>query len=226
MRLSGQKDLMLGAKYYETSPEFLRDDDGESISSLNCAFGQTTGLFWVWKNAPEEYLGAHTYRLFWDEERINLLNIKKNTLIVPEKIDIHDALAGTSDKHSYNLHSHYVWCHGELGLALLYGLCHMRDTAITTEMIEQLKYQQEIIPFNMFVAHRDVFDMVCNKLFGILFDYYNMYHNLIPAIEEQYGQKRVLDFLSERILHIIYTNAGTLLPGVEVVHSKVIDIPH
>lgn len=216
---------MLGAKYYESPPGFLRDDDGDSISSLNCAFGQTTGLYWVWKNATEEYLGAHTYRLFWDEHHVKSLPLNKNILIVPEAVDVNQAI-DSSNKYGYNLHSHYCWCHGELGLTLLYGLCHMRDTPITTDMIDNLKNQHMLIPFNMFIAHRDVFAKVCNLLFSVLFDYYNMYHNLIPAIEKQYGQKRILDFLSERILHIIYTNASTLLPGVEVIQSKVIDIPH
>lgn len=225
MRHAYQYNLMLGAHEYETKLTYLRDDYGKSISTLNAVFGQTTGLYWVWHNAKEEYLGAHTYRLFWNEEHIKSLNIQKNMLIVPETVDVRTAVADENSGVS-NLFNHYCWCHGDLGLALLYGLCHIRDTPITTKMIDDLKSQTHLIPFNMFIAHRDVFARVCDLLFGILFDYYNMYNNIIPEIEKQYGQTRMLDFLAERILHIIYTNAGTLLPGVEVVHSKVIDIPH
>jgi hypothetical protein len=222
--LPDQKNLMLGSAINGAPADFIRDDAGENLSRLNSIFGQSAGLYWMWKNAQEEYIGAMTYRLFWNDEEIRN-NLDKNTLIVPKEKDVNTAIKGSVGSR-INIEQHFSWCHGSTGLSLLYGLVNMTDRLIKPDMLKCLKTDQHLIPFNMFVAHRDVFHRVCEILFDITFAYYNEYSYLFDTIETAVGQARILDFLSERILHCIYKNINYFLPDIKIYQADVTDIPH
>lgn len=224
MTLPSQKNLILGGSFTSETKDFLRDDTGTNLSWLNYHFGQTTGLFWMWRNAPEEYLGAMTYRLFWNDDEVRR-NLAPNVLIVPREKDVNTAVRG-SINHPVNLEQHFSWCHGSSGLSLLYGLVHMTERKFKPEMLRHLKEDSNLIPFNMFIAHRDVFGKVCEVLFDLTIAYYNEYNYLFEAMEKALGQRRVIDFLSERILHCIYKNIEHFIPGIQVYQAEVIDIPH
>jgi hypothetical protein len=224
MILPSQKNIMLGCAGKYVPEDYLRDDTGDNISWLNSHFGQTTGLFWLWKNAPDEYIGAMTYRLLWKDPDVRN-NLAPNVLIVPKEKDVNTAVRG-SINHYVNLEQHFSWCHGSSGLSLLYGLLNMTERKMKPEMLRHLKEDSNLIPFNMFVAHRDVFSKICDILFDVTFAYYNEYNYLFESMEKSLGQSRVIDFLSERILHCIYKNIDYFIPGVKIYQAEVIDIPH
>ena len=205
----------------------LGKDDavGKNISHLNYWFGQTTGLYWIWKNVDNPVIGLNTYRLFWDEMEFDDLNFDESMLIIPKAVEVNDAIRNPYHK-DYNILTHFMHCHGEIVLSLLYGLCNLYDVFITSDMIDKLKTQTRIHPFNMFISSKKTLDTICNILFTVLDKYYENYGFLFSAIETNIGQNRLLDFLAERLLHIIYTNSSHFLPGIKVKEVSIINLPH
>ena len=50
--------LQCGADRSNTDVCELKDNTGENISSKNFYYCETTGTYWIWKNAPEtKYVG-------------------------------------------------------------------------------------------------------------------------------------------------------------------------
>jgi hypothetical protein len=227
MKMPKQTDLMLGSAIHQIyNPSYMHDDTGDNISNRNYWFGQTTGLYWVWKNSKPDYIGICTYRLFWDEKELKLIDIDEDILIIPKSVDVNTAIRNPNRNYTYNLLSHLIHCHGETPVSLLYGLCKIDNIPITIEMIDDLKYQARLHPFNMFITSKKINNKICEILFDILFKFYDHYMYLFQTIQSHTGQKRILDFLTERILHIIYKNIDQFIPGTKVHEVSVIDLPH
>jgi hypothetical protein len=227
MRMSKQADLMLGAALHNMyDPAYYHDDTGDNISSKNYWFGQTTGLYWVWKNSNEDFVGMCTYRLFWNQEELSHIEIDENTLIIPKSIYVTPHVSHSTPGVTHSIMSHLMFCHGSVPISLLYGLSKIDSIPITVEMIDDLKNQEKLHPFNMFITSKKNSDKICEILFDILFKFYNCYDYLFQTIESHTGQKRILDFLAERILHIIYKNIDHFIPGIKVYEVDVLDLPH
>lgn len=226
MTLPNQKNIMLGtALHHQYNYTYYHDDTGDNISTLNHWFGQTTGLYWVWKNIFDDYVGVCTYRLFWKEDDLRKIDIDENTLVIPKVIHI-NATKRYDDPTIYTTLSHFTGAHGELPICFLYYLAKINKLNITVDMIDDLGKQDRLYPFNMFIANKKVFNKVCELLFDTLFKLYDHFSHLFEAHEKKIGQKRLLDFLAERILHIIYTNIDHFIPGIKIRECEIIDLPH
>jgi hypothetical protein len=191
---------------------FILDDTLNQISHLNEWFGELTGLYWVWKNTSDPFVGTNQYRHFWDA---NELALSKNVIYVPNSLDVSNAVRDSSIK-SLSIYDQYAYCHGGIHWSLLHGLIKTSDIPLKAEMIDQLKNESMLIPYNMFIAERSVFNKLCEILFEILFRFYEVYHLILPAIRDQRGQARNLDFLAERVLHMIYSNINYYFDNVKI----------
>lgn len=225
-----QKNLMLGSISYESQlksslfyKNFIFDDTGDNISHLNKWFGQLTGLYWVWKNTSDEIVGTNTYRLFWGDYFLNH-EFKKKTLYIPKKLDLKHCLHNKIE--DTNIYDHYSHCHGEINLISLYDLSNQNLISIKPYMIENLKHEYMIHPFNMFISERTVFDKVCFILFEVLFKFFETYKCYFDEYLKIYQQIRILDFLSERILHILYTNIDYYFSDIDIETISITDIDH
>lgn len=226
-----QKNLMLGSISYEPKLKatlfqkgFIFDDTGDNISHLNYWFGQLTGLYWVWKNSTEEIVGTNTYRIYWGDYFTNK-EFKSNTLYIPEPLNINSCFRENQIKKS-NLYEQYSYCHGQNNLELLKILSQKNQIQIGSEMIENLKNEYLLYACNMFISERKIFNKICEILFDILFSYYNSYKHLLKQIEFETRQNRVMDFLGERILHMIYTNLDHYISGVNIVRIPLAILNH
>lgn len=226
IQMQNQHNLMLGsAIHHYYSSDYIHDDTGDNISILNHWFGQTTGLYWVWKNSKSKHIGICTYRLFWNEIYLKEIPIQDNVLIVPKSIDVNYSVPNNKS-NDYSIFTQFIHCHGDLPMSFLYYLSKINKIEIKPSMIDDLSDQRMLHPFNMFIASKRVYDKICEILFDTLFKIHNYFSYLFDSFEKQTGQKRILDFLAERILHIIYNNIEYFVPDTKIYECEVINLPH
>lgn len=221
-----QKNLMLGSFNYDANTKdllnssgYILDNIGENISHLNKWFGQTSGLYWTWKNANEEYVGNNTYRIFWDENFIRNTNQSDNNLYVVNSINV------TEDTRVKNIYDQYVICHGDFLLKYFEEFLIKNNKQFLRDYYGWGN-QINLIPFNMFISNKKIFDKVCEILFDITLNFYNEYKHVIISMTDHWNQIRQLDFLSERILNSIYHNIEFYIPKVHIVETPVYQYPN
>lgn len=228
-----QINLMLGSINYSVDiksqlfkENFIFDDTGYNISHLNKYFGQLTGLYWVWKNTYQNIVGINTYRLFWNDYFLHN-DFEYHTLYIPEAIDLKDCIRSNEKFDKINVFDQYIYSHGHMYLDFLIKLSEKKQIPITTHMIYNLKNDYYLHPFNMFIGEKTVFDQVCSVLFdNILFPFYDLYKNTFNEYEKRFEQVRILDFLAERILHLIYKNLSHFIPNIKTQSIPIIQFSH
>jgi hypothetical protein len=233
MNQYNQINLMLGSINYSSDMKsqlfkknFIFDDTGDNISHLNKYFGQLTGLYWVWKNTNQNITGTNAYRLFWNEYFL-YNSFRYDTLYIPEPINLKDCIRSDDKFNNINAFDQYVFCHGDTYLDFLIKLSEKNKIPITTKMIYNLKNDHYLHSFNMFISEKTVFDQVCSLLFdSILLPFYDLYKNTFDIYEQKYKQIRMLDFLAERILHIIYSNLSYFIPNIKTQSIPIIQFNH
>lgn len=222
-----QKNLILKASECSASEReifgsrgFLFDDSGDNISSMNRYFGQLSGLYWAWKNATDQYLGTCTYRIYWKDRPI----IEPNDLIIPKASTVLVNMTGEPTE-GYTIKEQYIFCHGDTMLKFLYGVLSTENHPITVKMMEEAMSAKAIHGYNIFIGRNDTFNRICKILFDVLFSILNSFGDFFSVLENKIQQIRFFDFLAERILHTIFVNANTLLPGINIREAETIVLP-
>jgi hypothetical protein len=218
-----QKTLMCGSstlneiiKKHCISKEYILDDTFQNISHLNHLLGDLTGLYWIWKNTTDEFVGTNQYRRFYDDNQLNsLFPLDKNTLYVSDFL--------TFDTSSWN---QYINSHGELGIKLLKKASQLKSIPLNETMVNSLYYTNKLSSCNTFFAHRNLFYKTCELLFEIIFELYRGSKYILEFV--QFGShtgrnpndKRLLAFLAERILNIIYIYKNYFFGNVNIIPVK------
>ena len=173
-----------------------RDNVGDNISDKNRFYCELTGIYWLWKNAPEsDYLGLVHYRRYFchKDDKKRLTGDEIETLM--EKFD-----AVLPRKRSYYIetcYSHYKHAHN----------IHDLDTAreVICELcpgyaddFDRVMKQRSIYIYNMFILKRDIFNRYCEWLFPILFEL----ENRIDISRYDDYNLRVFGFIAERLFNV------------------------
>lgn len=222
-----QVNLMLGSYNYDDesrkkliSDGYILDDCGDNISHLNKFFGQTCGLYWIFKNSNEEFIGTNTYRIFWDNNFLENIELDENKLYVPNKIDVRNI----NGKNYYNLFLHYMNCHHPKNYDLLDFF--IKDSSILYKDFNNWDKKFELYPFSMFIANKKVFNKILDILFEtVLEKFYNFKYKVINYYDHT-GGKRQMDFICERVLHLIINNLDHYIPGIEIVEVPIVQYNH
>lgn len=195
-KLDGYQLIQVGACNKEHYCS-VSDDTGDNISIKNPYYCELTGLYWIWKNLIDEYIGIVHYRRFFTEsffeshfiEETKIKKIlQKYDVILPIKTKLRNTtvrnqfLDNTGTKYDLDI----------LESVLKNKYPDYLDT------YKQIFNGNTSYYRNMFITSKNIYDAYCEWLFEILGEVelrldtskYNDYH------------KRIYGFLSERLLGV------------------------
>lgn len=198
---------MLSPEQKNSMQNWIFDDTGDNISHANRWLGDLTGLYWIWKNTTDEYVGTNQYRRFWVEEMMPK-TLDDNTLYVTKPYVFQQSTL-----------EQYRMCHGDIGLHILYEASVQNKINLPSSMVQQLGSINHVSSCNMFFGHRRIFNQVCERLFAIIFELYEGVKYSLPYIQPQ-GQSRMLAFLAERILTLMYLNKEYFFDTIDIQYTE------
>lgn len=152
------------------------DDTGDNISLKNPNFCELTGLYWAWKNLPNDYLGLIHYRRFFSvksraERKKNPLETLYLTREEASQLLSQYNVIVPSKRNYYieTLYSHYA------------NTLHAEHLDVTREIIseecgeylesfDKVMKQRSGYMFNMFIMSKELTNSYCSWLFPILFE--------------------------------------------------------
>ena len=165
------------------------DNIGENISDKNKQFCELTGLYWIWKNASEDYVGLEHYRRHFILPDDWLQRVIDNDVDVILPIPLY-----VSPSVEENYKGRHVASDWDFVMDYLKEH-HPKDYAFAKDFFKGNLYS----PCNMFIGKKPVIDAFCEWLFPILF-----------ALEEHNGlrdetyQNRYPGFMSERLMTMYF----------------------
>ena len=155
---------------------YIKDNEGENISTKNPSFCELTGLYWAWKNLKADYIGLVHYRRYFFLKKKHYKTEKEkfeNVLTLNEAdklLDETDIILPKKRKYYIeNLYSHYK------------HTMYVEPLDETRKIIEE-KYPEYLGKFdklhnrtsahmfNMFIMKKEILNDYCNWLFDILFE--------------------------------------------------------
>ena len=174
----------------------ITDDKNENISIKNQNYCELTGIYWLWKNCADAYIGITHYRRFFYscdslisyDESIKIL--QEYDVILPKKY---------YSKRTNN--EHYV--SDKVGCGYLKDIEVLRDV-LEEKYKDYLPHYNEYMKrknsyyYNMMICKKELFDQYCSWLFDILFEV----EKRIDLSEYDSYKKRIFGFMSERLLNI------------------------
>lgn len=152
---------------------FAGDNTGDNISHKNSTFCELTGLYWAWKNLPDEYIGLVHYRRLFATPHARTRKSLDDVLTLEQA----EKLLGDFDailpkKRRYvieSLYSHYRHtCHVEPLDEVRAILAERHPQYVAA--FDRLKTRTSAHMFNMFILRRDLLDAYCMWLFDVLFE--------------------------------------------------------
>ena len=150
--------LEVGA-YYREPVEKVRDNRGDNMSEWNPILAETTGTYWIWKNAPKDlkYIGTCQYRRrieFPEDENFDEL-FNKCDVVAVEPIE------------NCNPWLQYTWCHSERDMKDLKAAIVDLYPDMLQDFERYIEAGSKIFYSNSFILRHEDFDEYCKFLFGI-----------------------------------------------------------
>lgn len=177
------------------SEQVLSDATGCNIACKNFAFSELTGLYWIWKNTDDDITGLVHYRRFLKSpHRDAPLDADE----IHDALEQHDCLTPKPTKLPRSVASHYCMCHVAEDLNALYRV-FANQPETYRRALDELMADDEIIPYNIIIARKDLLDSYCTWLFEIL-DACECEIDLFHGRDAY--QMRVFGFMAERLLNV------------------------
>ncbi|MBR1702176.1 MAG: DUF4422 domain-containing protein [Lachnospiraceae bacterium] len=165
------------------------DNNGESISEKNAQFCELTALYWIWKNAKDDYAGLEHYRRFFvlPEDIVDVMERNEIGVILPVPLYVAPNVA----ENYRSRHVEKVWN----DMMDILQERHPEDGKAAETFFAQGLYS----PCNMLIARKDIYDGMCEWMFPILFEVVKR-----NGTQTDRYQNRYPGFLSERLMSFYF----------------------
>ena len=175
------KPILVGASTLGSKEEipkyYLRDDAGENISDHNCCLSELTGLYWIWKNRDDDWMGLVHYRRFFVRRRTAAdyfrrgraddLVTKKQLSSLMRNYDL--ILPGKRYYLIETLYSHYSHTFDGRHLDAAREIVGLHCPQFLYSFDRVMKMRSGYM-FNMAIMKRKLLDQYCSWLFPILLE--------------------------------------------------------
>lgn len=167
--------LEVGAACRAQHTDYQKDDTGDNISTKNPGFSELTGLYWVWKNLDNDYIGLVHYRRYFAKNRVSggPEQRLKGVLTLNQASEILNGtdiiLPSLRKYYIENLYDHYAHTMYVEPLDMVGEIIHEQFPKYHKEFMD-LHKRKSAHMFNMMIMKKEVLDDYCEWLFTILFE--------------------------------------------------------
>ncbi|MEE1251336.1 MAG: DUF4422 domain-containing protein [Lachnospiraceae bacterium] len=176
--------IQVGAAVNHTDVQNIKDNSGDNISEKNASYCELTALYWIWKNSKADIVGLEHYR-----RRFSITEEK-----ICQILEGYDMILPKSYLYRISLEEEYKKFHipedwDKMRKIILEEYPEYQDA------FGEVFGENELIPYNMFIAKKQVCDTYCKWLFPILEKIEQENTNQ----ERDDYQSRYIGFLAERL---------------------------
>lgn len=189
------KTLLVGANKGHIFGDFY-DDIGDNISEKNESFCELTGIYWLWKNCTDDYIGVVHYRRYFTHSYHGLPVITDAE--IRHILNKYDIILPFEREYNITIGQDYCKVSG-----FQCDLDKLRDS-ISRLYPEYINSFDTVFKgnrtylYNMFIVKKEDYDKYCQWLFEILFDV----EKCVDTSNYNAYQKRVFGFMSERLMTV------------------------
>lgn len=176
-----------GYKVLEVGPLFK--DQGDNINDLNPYINELTGLYWIWKNTSDDFVGLCHYRRYFTDNGILTYERAK------EKLIGHDILITTPVTFEQSLYDILKIDSGGQEAFWLYRNLIFREFP---GFAKYLQTTNRVNPRNMFFCRKDLIDKYCEWMFPKVIPIAERYREEIPR--KYNNQDRLIGYFAERLM--------------------------
>lgn len=209
----GYIPMLLGAVNKKLPAHYVSDALGENISSKNANYCELTGLYEIWKNKKEPYVGLAHYRRYFASTNycsrffLYLLIILKGNLELEPVSEMelkryireYDWVIPTNEvQMGRNLWEHYGKHHNIGDIKKTRTIISKIYPDYLTTFDRVMYGSNKMSTFNMFYTRREQLDRYCKWLFDILFEL----EKQVDVSDYDSFQKRIFGFISEELFNV------------------------
>ena len=192
--------------------ELFKDYNTDNINELNPYINELTGLYWIWKNTNDDFVGlCHYRRYFTDGDK--LLTISK----AKEKLSGHDILVAAPTVFNVSL---YDILRNDLNDWQVFSFYQDIFFKAVPGFEDYLKSNFVVNPRNMFFCRKDLIDSYCEWLFPIVIPIAKQFQfKVAPSYKDNPYNTRMIGFFAERLMSYWFIKAN--LDCVEVEYCDI-----
>lgn len=235
------KPIQVGASLSKVDLGFLRDDEGENISSRNPAYCEMTGVYWAWKNDHvSNVFGFLHYRRFFDFRPDRPRHMNNYGMTVYPSIDSEFVEEfGLTQGNIENIVSDYdivvpqpfdVKNVGQSSLYEHYRTApyhHIEDLELAERVVYELQpdyahhfkvaiESSQLYANNMFLFTREVFEEYCEWIFPIL----DRLNTDIDVSSRSWQAARAVGYIAERLLTVFLLGQKAMNPQRRILELR------